>query len=84
MGDGIYGAQAASKTFFKKDAKYMTKSECATIAAVLPNPIKFNAGRPSAYTQKRRGWVMNQMSLWGGVLRYEEVEEKPVKKKNRK
>ena len=84
MGDGIYGAQAASKTFFKKDAKYMSKSECATIAAVLPNPIKFNAGKPSAYTQKRRGWVMNQMSLWGGVLRYEEVEEKPVKKKKRK
>lgn len=84
MGDGIYGAQAASKTFFKKDAKYMTKSECATIAAVLPNPRKFNAGRPSAYTQKRRGWVMNQMSLWGGVLRYEEPEEKPVKKKKKK
>ena len=83
MGDGIYGAQAASKTFFKKDAKYMSKSECATIAAVLPNPIKFNAGKPSAYTQKRRGWVMNQMNLWGGVLRYEEAEEKPVKKKRK-
>ena len=84
MGDGVYGAQAASKTFFKKDAKYMSKSECATIAAVLPNPRKFNAGKPSAYTQKRRGWVMNQMNLWGGVLRYEEVEEKAVKKKKRK
>ena len=83
MGDGIYGAQAASKTFFKKEAKYMSKSECATIAAVLPNPRKFNAGKPSAYTQKRRGWVMNQMSLWGGVLKYEEVEEKVVKKKKR-
>ncbi len=83
MGDGIYGAQAASKTFFKKDSKYMSKSECATIAAVLPNPRKFNAGKPSAYTQKRRGWVMNQMILWGGVLKYEEVEEKPVKKKRK-
>ncbi len=81
MGDGVYGAQAASKIFFKKDAKYMSKSECATIAAVLPNPRKFNAGKPSAYTQKRRAWVMNQMSLWGGVLRYEEPEEKVVKKK---
>lgn len=84
MGDGIYGAQAASKTFFKKDAKYMSKSECATIAAVLPNPRKFNAGKPSAYTQKRRAWVMNQMSLWGGVLRYEEPKKKPNKKKKRK
>lgn len=84
MGDGVYGAQAASKTFFKKDAKYMSKAECATIAAVLPNPIRFNAGKPSAYTQKRRGWVMNQMNLWGGVLKYEVPEEKPVKKKKRK
>jgi len=83
MGDGVYGAQAASKIFFKKDAKYMSKSECATIAAVLPNPRKFNAGKPSAYTQKRRAWVMNQMSLWGGVLRYEEPEEKVVKKKRK-
>lgn len=84
MGDGIYGAQAASKTFFKKDAKYMSKSECATIAAVLPNPRKFNAGKPSGYTQKRRGWVMNQMSLWGSVLRYEEAEVKKTVRKKKK
>ncbi len=83
MGDGVYGAQAASKKFFKKDAKYLSKSEAASIAAVLPNPIKFNAGKPSGYVVKRKNWVMNQMSLWGGILRYEEPEEKPVKKKRK-
>ena len=84
MGNGVYGAQAASKTFFKKDAKYMSKSECATIAAVLPNPRKFNAGKPSGYIQGRKNWVMNQMNLWGGVLKYEEPEEKEVKKKKKR
>lgn len=84
MGDGVYGAQAASKKFFKKDAKYLSKSEAATIAAVLPNPIRFNAGKPSGYITKRRDWVINQMALWGGVLRYEEPEEKPAPKKKKK
>lgn len=84
MGDGIYGAQAASKKFFKKDAKYLSKSEAAVIAAVLPNPRKFNAGRPSAYIDKRKFWIMNQMVMWGGVLKYEEEEVKPVKKKRKK
>ena len=87
MGDGVYGAQAAAKQFFKKDAKSLSKSESATIAAVLPNPIKFNAGKPSGYILKRQSWIMHQMALWGGVLKYdapEEKEEKPVKKKKKK
>lgn len=83
MGDGVYGAQAASQTFFKKDAIYLSSSEAATIAAVLPNPRKFNAGNPSAYVQGRRSWIMRQMGFWGGVLKYEEKEE-VVPKKRRK
>lgn len=83
MGDGIYGAQAASKTFFKKDAKYLSKNESASIAAVLPNPRKFNAGKPSAYVLKRQGWIMRQMSFWGGTLKYQETEKKEVKSKKR-
>lgn len=85
MGDGIYGAQAASKKFFNKDATYLSKSEAAAIAAVLPNPIRFNAGKPSSYIQGRKAWIMNQMSMWGGVLKYNEPEEKEkIKKKSRK
>lgn len=81
MGDGIYGAQAASTTFFKKDAIDLSRAEAATIAAVLPNPIRFNAGNPSGYVVARRGWIVNQMGLWGGVLNYEEKEEKVERKK---
>jgi monofunctional biosynthetic peptidoglycan transglycosylase len=82
IGDGVYGAQAAAKTFFKKDAKYLTKPESALIAAVLPNPIKFSAASPSPYMRYRQGWIMHQMALWGGTLKYEEeVEKKKTKKK---
>ncbi len=75
MGDGIYGAQAASKTFFNKDAKNLTKSEASLIAAVLPNPIKFSAAKPSPYVHVREAWILNQMANWGGELSYEEEEE---------
>ncbi len=83
MGDGIYGAQAASKTFFNKDANYLTQSEAATLAAVLPNPLRFNAGMPSGYILGRRSWIINQMYNWGGVLNYEEKEVRVVKKKRK-
>lgn len=75
MGDGVYGAQAASKNFFHKDAKYLSKGEASLIAAVLPNPIRFSAARPSGYVLKRQAWIIRQMALWGGVLNYEEKEE---------
>jgi monofunctional glycosyltransferase len=83
MGDGIYGAEASAQTFFKKKAKNLSASESATIAAVLPNPRKFNAAKPSAYVQGRRSWILRQMNFWGGVLNYES-RDVPAKKKKGK
>ncbi|MES2284836.1 MAG: monofunctional biosynthetic peptidoglycan transglycosylase [Bacteroidota bacterium] len=83
IGDGVYGAQAASKSFFKKDAKNLTKSEAALIAAVLPNPLKFSVAKPTAYTRYRQNWILRQMGFWGGTLKYE-APPAPVEKKKRK
>jgi len=80
-GDGIYGAQAASKIFFKKDAKKLSAGESALIAAVLPNPRKFSAAHPSGYIRSRQSWIIHQMALWGGKLNY---DDEPVKKNKRK
>ena len=68
MGDGIYGAQAASKAFFKKDAKNITAADAATIAAVLPNPRKWNACKPNGYINKRKNWILRQMSHLRGTI----------------
>lgn len=68
MGDGIYGAQAASQAFFKKDASRLKASEAALIAAVLPNPRKWNAGKPSGYINKRKNWIVRQMGHLRGTI----------------
>ncbi|MEZ5027146.1 MAG: monofunctional biosynthetic peptidoglycan transglycosylase [Chitinophagales bacterium] len=67
-GDGIYGAQAAARNFFNKDAIKLTPSEAATIAAVLPNPRRWSAKNPSAYILKRKRWIMRQMSHLNGSV----------------
>jgi monofunctional biosynthetic peptidoglycan transglycosylase len=62
MGNGIYGAEAASLEFFGKNATKLSKSEAATIAACLPNPRRFNAAKPSSYIQRRKSKIMSLMS----------------------
>ena len=52
-GDGLYGVEAASEEYFGVNASQLSRSQAATIAACLPNPRRFNAGRPSGYIQRR-------------------------------
>jgi monofunctional glycosyltransferase len=61
MADGVYGAQAAAKHWYHKDAKDLTKYEAAGIAAILPNPRKFRATRSSGYTERRKGRIVKLM-----------------------
>ncbi|WP_308777536.1 monofunctional biosynthetic peptidoglycan transglycosylase [uncultured Bacteroides sp.] len=63
MGNGIYGAQAVAEEHFGTSAKKLTRSQCALIAASLPNPIRFNSGKPSAYMYKRQKQIMRLMRL---------------------
>jgi monofunctional biosynthetic peptidoglycan transglycosylase len=53
MGDGVYGAQAATQHYYHKDAASLTKYEAAGIAAILPNPFRFKPVNSSRYTQRR-------------------------------
>ena len=67
FGDGIYGAEAAARTFFGKPAARLTPSEAALLAAVLPNPRKFQASAPSDYIRGRQAWILDQMRQLGGA-----------------
>lgn len=62
MGDGIYGIEAASQTFFNKPASKLTRGQAAMIAAVLPNPRRWNPAKPTAYIQGRQKWILRQMN----------------------
>lgn len=37
-GDGVYGAEAASRRYFRKSASALTASEAAYLSAMIPNP----------------------------------------------
>jgi monofunctional glycosyltransferase len=67
LGRGIYGVEAASRRFYHKPAARLTSSEAAVLAAVLPNPIRMHADRPSSYVLQRRDWILGQMRALGGA-----------------
>lgn len=63
MGEGIYGADAVAERHFRCEAKDLTRSQCALIAATLPNPQKFNSAKPSAYMLTRRDKILHEMKF---------------------
>ena len=67
FGDGVYGAQAAARQFFGKDAAALSAMEAAKLAAVLPSPKRYNAAHPGAYVHKRSQAILRQMGAMGGV-----------------
>lgn len=66
MGKGIYGVEAASRAYFKKPAKNLSRYEAALIASALPNPVKYTVKPLSKYVSARAGWVLRQMGNLDG------------------
>lgn len=65
MGNGIYGAEAASQYWYKKPAKNLSQREAAGIAAILPNPRRFKASNSSDYIERRKNHIVRQMGYIG-------------------
>ena len=61
MGDGIYGLAACAEYNFGKTAASLTRSDCALIAATLPNPRRFSSKNPDSYMRKRQWQIMANM-----------------------
>jgi len=61
MGDGIYGAETASQTYFNKSANELTKAQSALIVAVLPNPIKWSPAKPTAYIYHKQYLILRNI-----------------------
>ena len=65
---GVYGAEAAAQHHFRKSSKKLTKKESALLAAVLPNPIRRNAGKPSKGVRAIAGRILIRMAGMGPYL----------------
>lgn len=60
-GDGIYGAQAASRRYFKKSANNLTPGQAASLAAMVPNPRWFEDHRASGKYARRVAMISARM-----------------------
>jgi monofunctional glycosyltransferase len=65
---GVYGAEAAAQHHFKKSASKLTRREAALLAAVLPNPIKRKAGKPSKGVRRIADRIQIRARLMGPYL----------------
>ncbi|HPQ81730.1 MAG TPA: monofunctional biosynthetic peptidoglycan transglycosylase [bacterium] len=52
-GNGVFGAEAASRHYFNKNASTLTKREAAFLAAILPKPRFYDKNRSGPYLNRR-------------------------------
>ena len=62
FGPGVWGVEAASRTYFGKDASRLTRAEAAVLAAVLPSPNYYRVVNPGPYVRRRQAWILGQMN----------------------
>ncbi len=73
-GEGIFGIEAAARNYYGKSASALGPEESARLAAVLPNPRKYNPRSQSKYVVHRSRIFYNIMVRRGIVIpAFEEV-----------
>jgi monofunctional biosynthetic peptidoglycan transglycosylase len=60
-GEGIYGAEAASRAYFQTSAAALGPSESALLAAAIINPRLLNPARPGARLLRRQQLILRRM-----------------------
>jgi monofunctional biosynthetic peptidoglycan transglycosylase len=66
LGRGVFGVETASRHFFGRPAARLNMHQAAALAAVLPNPKRLLADRPSDYVRHRTWEIIQQMNALGG------------------
>ena len=75
-GEGIFGAEAASRHYFGKSSSELTPQEAARLAAILPNPRRYRPVGDQRYVINRSNLIYSIMIQRGIVIpEYQEVTE---------
>jgi len=62
FGPGIYGAEAAARTFFHKPAADLSAREAALLASVLPRPLVWSAAPPAPHVRQRAAVIEQRVA----------------------
>lgn len=57
--EGVFGVQAAAQTLFGVDARDLSPTQAARLAAVLPSPKTYSAKNPGAYVRARARQIIS-------------------------
>lgn len=77
-GDGIFGIEAAARHYYHKSAKNLTAREASRLAAVLPNPIKYDPTGNQKYVKNRARIIYKTMKRRGVIHKaFQEVMAPP-------
>jgi monofunctional biosynthetic peptidoglycan transglycosylase len=60
-GDGIYGAEAASETYFQSPASLVTPKEAALMAGAIINPRLYSPAHPNTRLLRRQQLILRRM-----------------------
>jgi monofunctional biosynthetic peptidoglycan transglycosylase len=63
FGPSVFGVEAAARAYFGSSAASLSAQQAALLAAVLPNPQRLLADRPSDYVRERQRAIAAQMRL---------------------
>lgn len=73
LGEGCYGVEAASYTYFGKRAKDLTLEESATLAALTKSPSRLSPLKTPEKVLSRRNYILKRM-YEAGFIKKEEFE----------
>ncbi len=64
-GDGVWGAEAASRRYFGKPASRLGAAEAALLAGSLINPVRYSPASPPPRLRARQQMILRRMSSAG-------------------
>ena len=67
-GNGIFGAEAAARHHFGKQASDLNLDEAALLAAILPSPRRYDPMRVTKYLRSRQQHILRRIEKGGGRL----------------
>jgi monofunctional glycosyltransferase len=64
-GDGVYGADAAARTYFRVSAAGLSPEQAALLAGSLINPRRYSPGSPPRRLRQRQAIILRRMRYGG-------------------
>lgn len=65
MGDGIYGAEAATQEYYNKSCHKLSRNQAALIASCFPNPRRWTPKNATPYIRHRQYLILRNMKRLG-------------------